>query len=135
MEQVLGGTCCAVVGLALLALVAYAVHGELTDPGTEALSLTIVVFLLALSCLGLTLSVWAWRLLRGRPRRSDGGLVSLVWLTISGLWGLFGMVLVLARDPVRNLKALFALPVAFACFVLAWVRWRHVRARRRESVE
>jgi hypothetical protein len=126
--QVIVGCCCAILGPALMAATLLLMFLALSESREESVPSSIIIFLLTMLGLGAMITVWAWRLLTGRTRSSDGGLLSPLGLEIAGFCMGIGHLCMLTGEPWALLDSGLVLSLVIACFVLARVRRRLARA-------
>jgi hypothetical protein len=120
--QVLVGVAIGLCGLGLLALATVAVYRVVR--GFQSVDQLLAVSLTTLVAVGSIFAVWACRLISGRGRKIDGGLLSPLGLIIAGILSLLaGGVMVYSR-PLAFLEAVGMGLSGLACLGLALRRLR-----------
>ena len=128
--EILVGLVSSVAGLGALALLTGTL---LSWPTADPPNLTWrgLAVLALFGILGYLLCIAGWRLLRGRGRKSDGGLLPPVMLRIGGVLFVLGGALEAYVSGWGILRLLGAALMAVTCFGLA--RYRSRQAQEREN--
>ena len=116
VAQVLAGIGLAAVALPFFLLGVFGIYVILTESDSEPVSLAVLA---ALGAFGGLCLLPAWRLISGRRRPGDGGLLSPSALRIGGLFFVVAPVVMLFKMPWAFLEAACLLGAGAACFTLA----------------
>lgn len=127
--EILVGCCSALAGLILLGGGPWLLVRTLKHAPEGSMATILIIIEIAVIGLGVVFGLWAFRLLTGRARRSDGGLLSPVALTVVTLVFAGMAVLWLVLRPWNVTGTLSLCSMALAVYILARARRKHLRSR------